>query len=229
MVFPVRLAYNETSRVLKEIEGSWTLRNSKYESKIQYFCEIQEETDNLIKMEIEPDFHFLSPEDVEIIGITPLARMFMKNLLLYDDKYDNISDSNVYLMENSVLYKYDTKFNITGQIDDSQPKLENKSIVLMINLLSHEGNSTKADANCNFNEYTGNNYYILNCSAQEEFEGNLQFSTSFFDNGDILLIFFQDSNMSNIDIHIDTNKQASRRYYKKILGELMEELLLLLL
>lgn len=180
-------------------------------------------------MEIEPDFHFLSPEDVEIIGITPLARMFMENLLLYDDKYDKISDSNVYLMENSVLYKYDTKFNITGQIDDSQPKLENKSIVLMINLLSHEGNSTKADANCNFNEYTGNNYYILNCSAQEEFEGNLQFSMSFFDNGDILLIFFQDSNMSNIDIDIDTNKQASRRYYKKILGELMEELLLLLL
>ena len=99
----------------------------------------------------------------------------------------------------------------------------------MINLLSHEGNSTKADANCNFNEYTGNNYYILNCSAQEEFEGNLQFSMSFFDNGDILLIFFQDSNMSNIDIDIDTNNQASRRYYKKILGELMEELLLLLL
>ena len=166
-------------------------------------------------MEIEPDFHFLSPEDVEIIGITPLARMFMENLLLYDDKYDKISDSNVYLMENSVLYKYDTKFNITGQIDDPQPKLDNNSIVLMINLLSDEENTTETDVNCNFNNGTGNNYYNLNCTAQEEFEGNLQFSMSFFDNGDILLVFFQDSNMSNIDINIDTKEKSSRRFYTK--------------
>ena len=118
-------------------------------------------------------------------------------------------------MENSVLYKYDTKFNITGQIEDPQPKLDNNSIVLMINLLSDEENTTETDVNCNFNNGTGNNYYTLNCTAQEEFEGNLQFSMSFFDNGDILLVFFQDSNMSNIDIDIDTKEKSSRRFYTK--------------
>ena len=139
----------------------------------------------------------------------------MKNLLLYDGKYDAIlSDGNIYLMDNSTL-KYAKKlFNITGKIDDPQPKVENKSLVLMINTLSEKENMTEAD--CQLSNKTENNYYNLNCTGREEFDGNLQDSMSFIDNRDILLINFQDINQSYINI-TDT-KESNKLFYKKKSG-----------
>ena len=124
--------------------------------------------------------------------------MFMKNLKSYDGKYDAImSESNIYLMDNST-FKYAKKlFNITGKIDDPQPKVENKSLVLMLNHLSEEEITTEAD--CDLNNNTENNYYNLNCTCREEFVGNLQGSMSFIDNRDILLVNFQNSTQSIIN------------------------------
>ena len=145
-------------------------------------------------------------------GISPLARMFMKNLLLYDKKYDKISDANIYLMDNSFYHKNDKKlFNITGKIDEPQPKVENKSLILMLNLLSDE--KIKTDADCDLNNNTKNNYYNLNCTGREEFDGNLQSSVSFIDDGNILLINFQASTQSNINV-TDT-KPSNRKFFNR--------------
>jgi hypothetical protein len=215
MTFPVILIYNETSRILKDVEANCTLQSSESELKVKYLCEIEESTANLTGIEIKPDFNFISQDNVEIVGISPLARMFMKNILLYDKKYDKISEANIYLMDNSLYHKYSKKlFNITGKIDDPQPKVENKSLVLMLNLLSDE--KIKTDADCDLNNNTENNYYNLNCTGREEFDGNLQASMSFIDNRDILLINFQDINQSYINV-IDT-KESNKLFYKKKSG-----------
>ena len=168
-------------------------------------------------IEIIPDFNFIPQNSIEIAGISPLAGMFMKNLLLYDGKYDAIlSDGNIYLMDNSTL-KYAKKlFNITGKIDDPQPKVENKSLVLMLNLLSDE--KIKTDADCDLNDNTENNYYNLNCTGREEFDGNLQASMSFIDNRDILLINFQDSTQSIININETDTKESNKLFFKKKSG-----------
>ena len=202
MTFPVILIYNETSRILKDVEANCTLQSSESELKVKYLCEIEESTANLTGIEIKPDFNFISQDNVEIVGISPLARMFMKNILLYDKKYDKISEYNKKL------------FNITGKIDDPQPKVENKSLVLMLNLLSDE--KIKTDADCDLNNNTENNYYNLNCTGREEFDGNLQASMSFIDNRDILLINFQDINQSYINV-TDT-KESNKLFFRKKSG-----------
>ena len=130
MTFPATLSHNETSRILKIVEANCTLQNSEPESKVKYLCEIEKRNATLNGIEIIPDFNFMSQDNLEMAGISPLARMFMKNLLLYDKKYDKISDANIYLMDNSFYHKNDKKlFNITGKIDDPQPKVENKSFL----------------------------------------------------------------------------------------------------
>ena len=153
----------------------------------------------------------MSQDNVEMAGISPLAGMFMKNLLSYDGKYDGIiSDANIYLMDNSTFKYAKNLFNITGKIDDPQPKVENKSLVLMINTSSEEEISTEAD--CYLSNNTEDNYYNLNCTCREKFNGNIQGSMSFIDNRDILLINFQDSTQSIINAN-DT--QASNRIFFK--------------
>ena len=148
---------------------------------------------------IEPDFHFISQENVEIVGITPLARSFINNLLLLDKTYDILYNSSIHRMDDSIYYYYDKKlFNITGIINHPQPKFTNKSIVLMINLQSEE--KIKINVDCNVNDINGLNY-TLKCTSREYFYGNLQSSISFIDDGDILLINFVNSTQSIIKIN----------------------------
>jgi hypothetical protein len=217
MTFPVISSYNENSRILEQVEANCTLQSSESESKVKYLCEIEKRNANLSGIEIIPDFNFIPQNSIEIAGISPLAGMFMKNLLLYDGKYDAIlSEANIYLMDNSTL-KYAKKlFNITGKIDDPQPKVENKSLVLMINTLSEKENMTEAD--CKLSNKTENNYYNLNCTGREEFDGNLQASMSFIDNRDILLINFQDSTQSIININETDTKESNKLFFKKKSG-----------
>ena len=62
----------------------------------------------------------------------------MNNMIVLteDNIYNDIlEDSFVYILNNSEFKKYDRfMFNISGEINDPQPKLENKNLILMINL-----------------------------------------------------------------------------------------------
>ena len=86
----------------------------------------------------------------------------------------------------------------------------------MLNLLSDE--KIKTDADCDLNNNTENNYYNLNCTGREEFDGNLQASMSFIDNRDILLINFQDSTQSIININETDTKESNKLFFKKKSG-----------
>ena len=73
--------------------------------------------------------------------------MFMNNmtaLMHQDNIYDSLLENSfVYIMDNSKLIRYDKfLFNVTGEIEDPQPKLENKTLLLMINLESSENSSS---------------------------------------------------------------------------------------
>ena len=114
--------------------------------------------------------------------------MFMNDIQSIDEKYNKIYNSSVYILDNSTYYKYGKSlFNISGEINDTQPKLENKNLTVMINLASDIKKET--EVKCTINNKTRQNY-ILNCKANETFESDLQSSVSFIDNGDILLINF---------------------------------------
>ena len=61
----------------------------------------------------------------------------MKNHLLFGEKYGIFSIENIFLMENSTYDRYNKLlFNITGLINSAKPKLENKNIIPLINVIS---------------------------------------------------------------------------------------------
>ena len=223
MKLTLNLSYNnKTSRALKEVEAICGLQDSAAGSKYQYLCEVEEDTANITIIEIIPDFNFVEQNNVEIVGTTPISRILMKNLLSLDSFYDKLNSSHVYIMDNSTYNIYDkVLINITGIIDGPQPRFDNKSIVVMINLDSED--KLKTEINCLVNNVSENNYTTLDCNAKETIKGTLQSAMSFIDNEDILLINLQEANkliieMNNNEIIGPKSIGSSIRFIRKSNG-----------
>jgi hypothetical protein len=138
----------------------------------------------------------------------------MNNMkVLQNNTYNDILENSlVYIMDNSSFYRNQQfLFNITGEIEDPQPKLENKNITLLINLENENDEKTEVEVQCNISNITRSNY-ILYCKSNETFLGELQNAISFIDNNDLLLLNFANINDSIIDIEANTN---SRRFFIK--------------
>ena len=119
--------------------------------------------------------------------------MFINNLQDIDDKYDNLENSFVYILNHSIYNKYSAyKYNITGIIDqEPKSKLEYKNINLMINLKSEIKIST--ESNCIIIKIKESSY-TLNCELKEDINGDLQSAISFINDKEILLVYFNIGN-----------------------------------
>jgi hypothetical protein len=201
-------------RLLKEIKANCTLDLIESDKKYRYYCNVTEETTNIKIIKLIPEFDFTTQDNVTYTGSTPLAKMFMNNMkVLQNNTYnDMLENSLVYLMDNSSFYRNQQfLFNIIGEIEDPQPKLENKNITLLINLENENDEKTEVEVQCNISNITRSNY-ILYCKSNETFLGELQNAISFIDNNDLLLLNFANINDSIIDIEANTN---SRRFFIK--------------
>jgi hypothetical protein len=197
-------------RLLKEIKANCTLDLIESDKKYRYYCNVTEETTNIKEIKLIPEFDFTTQDNVTYTGSTPLAKMFMNNMkVLQNNTYnDMLENSLVYIMDNSSLYRNQQfLFNITGEIEDPQPKLENKNITLLINLENEIDEKTEVEVQCNISNITRNNY-ILYCKSNETFLGELQNAISFIDNNDLLLLNFANINDSIIDIEANTNRRT---------------------
>lgn len=100
--------------------------------------------------------------------------MYMNNLTEVGNKFDNLTNSTVYILDNSIYNKYDTYlFNISGTMNEKPSFGVGTNSILMINTNTSE---TK-EANCTISEISGMNY-TLNCKVDEDFEPDLQSSFS---------------------------------------------------
>ena len=212
ILFPMEITYNRNiRRLLKETKANCTLIRVESDIKYKYYCHVDEKPDNIKEAKLIPDFDFVSQDNITLTGISPLAKMFMNNMMAManQDKYDNILENSlVYILNNSNFYKYDKfLFNVTGEINDPQPKIDNKTVLLMINL---ENNDT-TNIQCNISNITRNNY-ILHCKSNKSFKGEIQSAVSFIDNNDILLLNFADIKESNINIE---ETQNNRKFFIK--------------
>ena len=134
--------------------------------------------------------------------------MFINDLQDIDNKYDNLENSFVYILDHSLYNKYSAhKYNINGIIDqEPKSKLENKNINLMINLESESKITT--ESNCiiiKINE----NPYTLNCELKDNIKGDLQSAISFINDDEILLVNFDIGNST-----ITTNN-PDKEYFSK--------------
>ena len=208
---PLSITYDNNLRMLKEVDANCTLKNINNGNNYEYLCEVYGDTANIKQISINPDFSFLG--NIKITGITPLAKMNMNNLQLVGDKYDMLSNSNIYVFDNSTCILYnELLFNISGVIDGIQPEIKNDNINLMINLQSEETTQTEVD--CIIKNIVKNNYE-LSCKSKEVFEIELQSSISFMDSNNILLINFANASDSIMNKETKTNK--SKINYKRLI------------
>jgi hypothetical protein len=185
--------YNERIRILEEKEIDCYLKKTNNTKIASYFCETEVKNSNIKQVKIIDKFNFVYQNNFTIIGSTPLARMFMNNLQDIEDKYDNLENFFVYILDHSLFNKYSTsKYNITGIIEqEPKSKLENKNINLMINLYSESEIKTESD--CTIIKINQSSY-TLNCELKEDINGDLQSAISFINDKEILFVYFNIGN-----------------------------------
>ena len=216
VTFPVIISYNRNIRVLKQVEANCTLDSIISSKNYKFFCEVHEETKYNNSISISPDFKFLSQDNIHLIGISPIAYMFMNNLKSIDEKYNALLNKLIYILDNSTFYNNDPlEFNISGIINGVQPKLENKNITVISNL---KENKSEREIDCIINNINFNGY-LLNCKTNESFHLDLQSAISFIDDDEILLFNFY--NTSDFIIKNKDNKKIySKRFFKNQTGGL---------
>ena len=198
LTFPMILSYNSLLRALDEnANGNCTLVDSSQPSnKIQYSCDVIANTSNIKQIKIDPTFTFGNQSNVSLVGITPLATMFLNDIQNVGNNFNNLSNATIYLLDHSIYNKYDTySFNISGiMTGESQPSFgkANNNFTLMVN---SESSGTK-QVNCTITGITGSNY-TLDCRANETFEPVLQSSYSSIGNEILLINFDAITNSTN--------------------------------
>ena len=206
--FPMTISYTSLLRALEETDADCTLGDSS-STKVQYSCEVDAETSNIKQIQIQPNFTF-SSQNATLVGITPLAKMYMNNLTEVGNKFDNLTNSTVYILDNSIYNKYDTYlFNISGTMNEKPSFGVGTNSILMINTNS----SGTKEANCTISEISGMNY-TLNCKVDEDFEPDLQSSFSLIGD-DILLVNFNTTTETEINSTDSNNNSNKKRYINK--------------
>ena len=200
----------------EQVEAKCTLQDRELITNAKYLCEVPFNKTNIEKISINPDFHFDNQENVTLVGITPFATMYMDDIQNIGDNYDYISDANIYVIEHSQKVKYNkNNFNISGIMFNSKADFTSKNFDLLIYLSS--GNKTQVNVSCSFadvKEVSENSYYTVSCMSDDDLEGQLQTAIAFIDD-DILVIYFDNSTESEIDINTNEEEKAyNYRYYK---------------
>ena len=213
MKFPLLVEYFSLLRRLERFEGDCILQNREINSKAQYLCEIQADTSNIKKISVLPDFNFVSQNNVTLVGITPFAQMFMNEIQNIGDKYNNISESNIYVLVHSIVKAYQKNlFNISGVIKEIQP---NFTIIKDLSLMIYNDSENKkeSEVKCIISDKRGKNY-TLSCMLNETLKGNLQNAISFIEN-DILIVNFDENTESKINLNINEKNEVNSFFYLK--------------
>jgi len=211
MKIPLTLVKGDSTNA-STIEQECTLQGDTTELKGQYLCEVDENINDIKQIKSGKDFKFDTDNNVTLIGVTPLAKMYLNNIQDIGDKFNNITNSNIYILDNSVFSKSDNLlFNITGVMNTAQFNIASDNIALMMNSES----DNQIEVNCGIQNLIGNKY-TLNCQSSEEIKGDLQAAISFVDNN-ILIINFDENYESQLELEKSSNNIANnmKGYYSR--------------
>ena len=211
MRFHINIQYNSLLRLLNNKEAVCQIENIPKSNQYKYLCIAHAETSNIKNIEIIPEFTFESDDNVKIVGITPLSKMFMDNLQLIDNK--DLFESEIYILDHSKYNEIEgNKFNISGIIQESSPNfIKYNNLSLMINLESSEKKTE--EINCSIIDIIDKNY-TLNCKLNKALNGDLQAAISYIGK-DLLVINFETSLDSTIKYDSKNIKINNRIFSKK--------------
>ena len=189
--FPVEITYNTNLRLLQNNEA---ICNQKgiMNKKVIYYCEIKTENQNINNVKVIPEFNFNS--QTANVTISSFANKYINNIQNIGNELNVLYDSNFYELTKSQINKGENRiFNITGIINEPQPKFQKISLVLTA-IIENGNDKIETDINCNIIDINKNNY-ILQCKVYDNKKYVLQNSLSII-NDEILLINFDDYNDS---------------------------------
>ena len=98
--------------------------------------------------------------------------MFMNEIQNNGDKFNNISESNIYVLVHSLVKTYQKNlFNISGVINGIQPNVIIKDLSLMI--YNDSENKKESEVKCIISDKREKNY-TLSCMLNETLKGNFK-------------------------------------------------------
>ena len=207
----VKLINNRLLRSLQNIQANCEKINEDL-LNVAYSCTVLADVSTIDSIKIESDFIFES-QDVKVIGVSPVANAFMKNVQNATGEYNILFQSYIYILDHSIIStnKKNDSFNIIGIIDDVRFNLSNIDLILKINA-GKENDTFEADVKCTLININGFNY-TLNCLGEKDILYNLQSAVSFVEN-DILVVNF-DENIASEIIFDSKSSYRSYSYNKK--------------
>jgi len=201
-----------TNASIIEKECTSTLQSRETDIKGQYLCEVDGNITDIKQIKVGTDFKFDTENNVTLVGITPLAKMYINNIQDIGNKFDNFFNSDIYILDNCNYLKYGKLlFNISGVMNINQPNITNDNIILMMNSDSDTdtGDKTQIEVNCSIKNNIDNNY-TLNCKSIKKIKGDLQAAISFV--GHNLLLLKLDDNY-NSHFALDENSNSFGRFF----------------
>ena len=197
LIIPLSILYYSALRSLEDSYAICTLNESNNQSAISYHCKVQTQNNNIkqIKLQSNYNFNFTSQSNVDLEGITPIAKRYINNLEKIDTNVNNllVSNPHIYILDNSTIHLYENNntFNILGSIDGEKPNSisTNKKLLLMISIENNETeteNEISKETNCIVSDII-NNTYVLDCKINDNSIYNVQSAVSVIEDG-ILVI-----------------------------------------
>ena len=190
----VNIKYKLSLRGLEESttkKVECNLLDNNFNNQDKFNCTFDVNENEIDNIEIDKNLEF-KDQNIDIIGVTPIAHKFMNNL-------QNVGDSDIF---NKKLYILDEAtssidndnnlFNITGTINDKQFNYES------LNLTINSDNSDEIhNISCKVLK-TNDEIYTLQCNSKKEIKAQLDSAFSDLGNEN-LIVNFKDNTNNTID------------------------------
>ena len=159
-----------------------------------YLCNINADVSNVGAIKVAKEFNFKS-QDINVIGISPVAQTLMENIQEAEGEYDNLLKSTIYVLDYSTVNtnNKNKKFNISGIIKEPKPIFDKINLTLIINV-ENDKNKIKVESKCTIIDINGSNY-TLNCQGERNILYNLQNAVSFINNDSLVINFEQNAHV----------------------------------
>ena len=208
LIITVNIKYKLFLRGLQESttkKVECKLSDNNFNNQDKFNCTFDVNENEIDNIQIDKNLEF-KDQDIDIIGITPIANKFMNNLQNVGD--NDIFNKTLYILDEatSSIDNDNNEFNITGTINDKQFNYESLNLTINSDYSDEIHNiSCKAIKN-------NDDYYTLQCNSKNEIKAKLDSAFSDLGNENLIVNFIDNNtiNFKKIEDH-DVIKPSSSK------------------
>jgi hypothetical protein len=177
-----------------------------------YSCEVQTTSnENITNVKIYNQFEFSSRNGSTIASCSLLMEQYLENIIEIGNKFDNLLNSTLYTLEYPEIYQGENQiFNISGKINDPQPKFGKVDLNLSVSA-EYENKTEEKLLECKIIDIIENNY-TLSCIGIKNTNISLKNSMSVIED-EILMIYFDENENSTILYYSGENKNINTKLF----------------